>query len=85
MVNPCILHQKEVMVPHTPVISIIVWKWSIHYTFFSATFNLLYSSITVWKAPKHLSIKVTTMKIWAIEVDDSAELLHESSLKLGER
>jgi len=40
MVNPCILHQ---MLSCAPVISIIIWRWSIHYTSLSAMLKLLHS------------------------------------------
>ena len=43
MVNPRILHQKVAKVSRTPVISIIVWKWSIHYTSLSAMLKPLHS------------------------------------------
>ena len=43
MVNPRILHWKVVMVTHAPVISIIVWEWSIDYASFTAMFKPLHS------------------------------------------
>ena len=38
------LMHSGLKVPHAPVISMIVWKWSIHYASLSATLNLLHSS-----------------------------------------
>ena len=52
--NTPILHLKVAMVPHAPVISIIVKKWNIHYTSLTAIFNLLRSSMNPELLEKYL-------------------------------
>ena len=42
------------IVPHAPVISIIVWKWCIHNASFTAIFDLLHSSTNWELIKKHL-------------------------------